>query len=56
MPFVTGAGTSDDDIEKLRGGLRAALADPSLASARAALRLTGADVLADEDYRSAFQD
>ena len=56
MPFVTGAGTSDDDIEKLRGGLRAALADPSLASARATLRLTGADVLADEDYRNAFQD
>ena len=56
MPYVTGAATSDDDIERLRGGLRAALADPSLAPARKELRLTGADVLTEEDYRTAFQD
>ena len=56
MPYVTGAGTSDDEIEKIRAGLNAALADPSLAPARRELRLTGASVLTDEDYRNAFQD
>ena len=56
MPFVTGAATSAEDVEKLRAGLRAAIADPSLAPARAALRLTGVSVLTDEDYRSAFRD
>ncbi|MDE0391975.1 MAG: PhnD/SsuA/transferrin family substrate-binding protein [Rhodospirillales bacterium] len=54
LPFVTGAATSDEEIEKMREGLRAALADPSLAPARKELRLTGADVLTDEDYRKAF--
>ena len=56
MPFVTGAGTSDEDIAKMREGLLAAIADPSLAPARRELRLTGASVLADEDYRDAFKD
>ena len=56
MPFVTGAATSAEDIEKMREGLLAALADPSLSSARKELRLTGASVLTDEDYRSAFRD
>ena len=55
LPYVTGAATSDDDVERLRAGLRAALADPSLAPARRTLRLTGASVLTDEDYRSAFR-
>ena len=35
MPYVTGAATSDDDIAKMRDGLRAAIADPSLAPHRA---------------------
>ena len=56
LPYVTGAATPDDVIERLRAGLNAALADPSLAPARAALRLTGVSVLADEDYRQAFRD
>ena len=56
MPYVTAAATSDDDVERLRAGLRAALADPSLAPARRELRLTGASVLGDEDYRRAFED
>lgn len=56
LPYVTGAGTSDEEIEKIREGLRAALADPSLAPARKDLRLTGASVLTDEDYRDAFRD
>ncbi len=56
MPFVTSAGTSDEDITKMREGLRAAIADPSLAPARRELRLTGASVLTDEEYRNAFAD
>ena len=54
LPFVTGADTPPDDVERLRTGLLAAFADPSLAPVRAALRLAGASVLADDDYRKAF--
>ena len=54
MPYVTGAATSDEDIAKMRKGLRAALADSSLAPDREVLHLTGASVLTDEDYRQAF--
>ena len=54
MPYITGAATSDDDIAKMREGLLAAIADPSLAPHREALRLTGASVLPAEDYRQAF--
>ena len=56
MPYVTGAETSDEDIAKMREGLLAAIADPSLAPHRAVLHLTGASVLTDEEYRSAFKD
>ena len=56
MPYVTGAETSDDDIAKMRDGLRAAIADPALAPHRKVLRLTGASVLTAEDYRQAFRD
>ena len=56
MPFVTSAATPDEEIAKMREGLHAAIADPSLAPARKELRLTGASVLTDEDYRDAFQD
>ncbi len=56
MPYVTAAATPDEDIERLRAGLRAALADPALAPARRELRLTGARVLSDEDYRRTFLD
>ena len=56
LPYVTAAATPDEDIEKMREGLCAAFADPSLAPARKDLRLTGASVLTDEDYRGAFGD
>ena len=38
------------------GETRVRLFDPSLAPARAALHLTGASVLAEEEYREAFRD
>ncbi len=56
MPYVTAAATSDDDIAKMRDGLRAAIADPALAPHREVLRLTGASVLTAEDYLKAFGD
>ena len=55
MPYVTAAATSDDDIAKMRDGLLAAIADPSLALVRKALRLTGASVLTDAEYQRAFE-
>ena len=54
LPFITGAATTQDELERLRDGLFAALDDPRLADARAALRLAGASVLTGEDYRQAF--
>ena len=56
LPYVTGAATPDDEILKLREGLFAALADPSLRRAREALRLAGASVLEPGDYRRAYRD
>lgn len=38
-PLVTAPTTSDDDLARLRAGLDAAMHDPALAGARAALRL-----------------
>ena len=55
LPYVTGAATSDDDVRRLREGLRAALADPSLRRVREALRLAGASVVEAGDYWRAFQ-
>ncbi|MDE0407855.1 MAG: PhnD/SsuA/transferrin family substrate-binding protein [Alphaproteobacteria bacterium] len=56
LPYVTAAATPDDEVRKLRDGLFAALADPTLKRARKALRLAGASVLDPEDYRDAFLD
>lgn len=54
LPFITGAATTDGELVRLRDGLFAALADPHLAEARAALLLTGASVLTEETYHQAF--
>lgn len=54
LPFITSAATSTEDVAFLREGLFAALADPSLAAIRAALRLTGASVLTESDYVKVF--
>lgn len=45
LPYITSATTSDDELERLRRGLFAALADDSLAATRAALLLSGAEIL-----------
>lgn len=54
LPYVTGAATPADEVSRLRAGLFAALDDPSLAKARARLRLAGASVLAKGEYEKAF--
>lgn len=50
LPYVTAASRGDDEVARLRDGLRAALDDPNLADSRATLRITGAEVLAAGAY------
>ena len=54
LPFITGAATTEGELARIREGLFAALDDPELSEARAALRLAGASVLTEADYRQAF--
>ena len=54
LPFITGGATTPDELTRIRNALFAALADPGLAEARAALLLTGASVLTESVYRRAF--
>ena len=54
LPFITGAATTEGELTRIREGLFAALADPGLAEARAALLLTSASVLTEATYRQAF--
>ncbi len=50
LPYITGAGMSSPDLERLRRALRRAVADPALASARAALLIEGIEHLPDSAY------
>ncbi len=50
LPYVTAAGRGDEEIARLRDGLREAGADPALAEARRALMITGFEVLPDGAY------
>ena len=45
LPYITSAMTGAETLARLRAGLSAALADPALAAARAALLIAGAEVL-----------
>ena len=54
LPFITGGATTEGELVRIREGLFAALADPGLATARAALLLAGASVLTEAHYRRAF--
>ena len=51
LPYVTRAEADDDRLARLRGALFAALEDPGLASARAALLIAGAEVLPETAYQ-----
>jgi ABC-type phosphate/phosphonate transport system substrate-binding protein len=50
LPWVTSAGRGPDELARVRAGLLAAIADPSLAEARDALFLAGAEVLPEGTY------
>ncbi|HET6469838.1 MAG TPA: PhnD/SsuA/transferrin family substrate-binding protein [Geminicoccaceae bacterium] len=50
LPWVTSAIRTPDQTDRLRAGLRAALADPALDEARAALFITGAELLPEDAY------
>ena len=54
LPFITGAATTQRELARIREGLFAALDDSELSGARDALRLAGASVLTEADYRRAF--
>lgn len=50
LPYITRKDVSADELDAIRSGLFAALADPDLAEVRAALLLTGAALVERQDY------
>lgn len=50
LPYITRRDIATDELDALRAGLFAALADPELAAARADLLLTGAALVEWDDY------
>ena len=50
LPYITGAATSGDDVERLRDGLRRALDAPDLTAARETLLIEDCKVLEDTAY------
>lgn len=50
LPFVTRRDIAPADLEKLRAGLRAAMADPALAETRAAMLLAGVEIVPLQAY------
>ena len=50
LPFVTRRDIAPADLEKLRAGLRAAIADPALAEPRAAMLLSGIEIVPLQAY------
>ncbi len=52
LPYVTAKETTDDDLARMRNGLKEALIEPDLAWAREALLIAGAEILADDAYET----
>jgi ABC-type phosphate/phosphonate transport system substrate-binding protein len=50
LPFVTRRDIASADLDKLRAGLRTAMADPALAEPRAAMQLAGIEIIPLEAY------
>lgn len=51
LPLITSVTASDDLVRRLRDGLSHALSEPSASDLRAALLISGADLLAEPDYQ-----
>jgi ABC-type phosphate/phosphonate transport system substrate-binding protein len=52
LPYVTARETADEDLARMRSGLKEALIEPDLAWAREALLIAGAEILADDAYET----
>lgn len=50
LPYVTARETPDQDLARMRNGLKEALIEPGLAWARDALLIAGAEILPDDAY------
>lgn len=50
LPYITRKDIAPADLERLRQGLRAAMADPELADVRRALLMSGMEILPDSAY------
>jgi ABC-type phosphate/phosphonate transport system substrate-binding protein len=50
LPYITAKETTEDDLARLRNGLKEALIEPDLAWAREALLIAGAEILAEDAY------
>jgi ABC-type phosphate/phosphonate transport system substrate-binding protein len=50
LPYVTRRDIAPGDLDKLRAGLRAAMADPALAETRAAMQIAGIEILPLQAY------
>lgn len=50
LPYITRRDISPEDLQRLRAGLRAAIADPTLAETRAALFIAGIEIVPLEAY------
>ncbi len=50
LPFITRKDISPEDLQRLRDGLQAAMADPDLAEIRRALLIGGVEILPDAAY------
>jgi ABC-type phosphate/phosphonate transport system substrate-binding protein len=50
LPYITRRDIPAEDLQRLRAGLRAAMTDPTLAEARAAMQIAGIEILPIEAY------
>jgi ABC-type phosphate/phosphonate transport system substrate-binding protein len=52
LPYITAGGADEETVARLRRGLFAAVAEPALAEARAALKLVGFALRPESDYQA----
>lgn len=56
LPYITGGATPDHDVQLMQAGLRQAIADPTLAAARATLRIKDFEITSLSQYHAAMGD
>lgn len=55
LPYITGGGTPDRDVSRLKAGIRAAMSDGALAEVRRDLRLIGFEDIGLSVYQSSIE-